>query len=128
MANAFEYRLDKCIATPISTIDSDFFTLLEDGCTTEDWIEAEQHNISFPFFAFYSTNEVYIHCDILLCAPDHPEDCQMPSAETCAENETDGARKRRSIEVNKLSKLFYYYLEWWPISEIECNQSQYRQE
>ena len=102
MANAFEYRLDKCIATPVSTIGTDFFTLLESGCTTEDWIEAEQRSISFPFFAFYSTSEVYIHCDILLCAPDHPEDCQMPTAEACAGNDT-GKRKRRSIEVNKLS-------------------------
>ena len=101
MADAFLYRLDYCIATPMASRDlQSGFPLLEQGCTTEDWINADEHNISFPFFAFYSTNEVYIHCDIRLCAPGYPEECQMPTAETCAAdaNATD-ARKRRSSEV-----------------------------
>ena len=100
MADAFHYRLDDCIATPVANRDlQSGFTLLEQGCTTESWITVDAHTIGFPFFAFYSSQEVYIHCDIRLCAPGYPEECQMPTAETCAAENSTETRKRRSIEV-----------------------------
>ena len=55
----------------------------------------------FPAFKLPSSDKVYLHCNVLLCLPDDPENrCKRE----CDECSTQGGVARRSLERNGVNR------------------------